>query len=82
MWVIGVVFSIVGCGLNTIFELRNPSISIAKSTAQLLAFPVGRLWDIWVPNREIKIWTWTFHLNPYPFNKKVCYQNIVKEVNI
>ncbi|KAI9044889.1 OPT oligopeptide transporter protein-domain-containing protein [Aspergillus affinis] len=42
MWVIGVIFSIVGCALNTIFELLNPSISIAKSTAQLLAFPVEK----------------------------------------
>ncbi|KAE8423677.1 OPT oligopeptide transporter protein-domain-containing protein [Aspergillus pseudocaelatus] len=70
MWVIGVVFSIIGCGLNTIFELRSPSISIAKSTAQLLAFPVARLWDRWVPNYEVKVRGWKFSLNPHPFNKK------------
>ncbi|CAG7985323.1 unnamed protein product [Penicillium olsonii] len=70
MWVIGVVFSIIGCGLNTIFELRSPSISIAKSTAQLLAFPIARLWDKWVPDYEVKLWRWKFSLNPHPFNKK------------
>ncbi|OJJ03412.1 hypothetical protein ASPVEDRAFT_890167 [Aspergillus versicolor CBS 583.65] len=70
MWVIGVVFAIVGCGLNTIFELRSPSISIAKSTAQLLAFPVARLWDTWVPDYEVKILRWRISLNPHPFNKK------------
>lgn len=71
MWVIGITFSIVGCGLNTLFTLRSPSISIAKSTAQLLAYPIGRLWDASMPTREFNICGWKFSLNPHPFNPKV-----------
>ena len=70
-WVIGVGFSIVGCGLNTLFTLRNPSISIAKSTAQLLAYPLGRLWDAAMPRRSFNLAGKTFSLNPHPFNQRV-----------
>ncbi|KAE8421028.1 OPT oligopeptide transporter protein-domain-containing protein [Aspergillus pseudocaelatus] len=70
MWVIGVAFSIIGCGLNTLFTLRSPSISIAQSTAQLLAYPVGRLWDTLVPQRTFHIGRWALCLKPHPFNKK------------
>ena len=73
MWVISVVFSLIGCGLNTLFTLRNPSISIDKPTALLLAFPVGRLWDLCVPNYTMTIWRRTFSLNPHPFNTKVMF---------
>lgn len=71
MWVISVVFSLIGCGLNTLFTLRDPSISIDKPTALLLAFPVGRLWDLCVPNYTMTIWRRTFSLNPHPFSTKV-----------
>ncbi|KAE8381469.1 oligopeptide transporter [Aspergillus bertholletiae] len=70
MWTIGITFSIAGCGLNTLFTLRSPSISIAKSTAQLLAYPAGRLWDACMPTRQFNILGWNFSLNPHPFNPK------------
>ncbi|KAL4908705.1 hypothetical protein BDW74DRAFT_173937 [Aspergillus multicolor] len=70
MWVIGTIFAIVGCGLNTLFTLRSPSISIAASTAQLLAYPAGRLWDKIVPTRTFTVFGRSFPLNPHPFNAK------------
>ncbi|KAL2788763.1 OPT superfamily oligopeptide transporter [Aspergillus keveii] len=70
MWAIGTIFAIVGCGLNTLFTLRSPSISIAASTAQLLAYPAGRLWDKAVPSRTFTVVGRSFSLNPHPFNTK------------
>jgi hypothetical protein len=71
MWVIGTIFAVVGCGLNTLFTLRSPSISIAASTAQLLAYPAGRLWDKAIPSRTFTLFDRSFSLNPHPFNPKV-----------
>ncbi|KAL2809107.1 OPT superfamily oligopeptide transporter [Aspergillus granulosus] len=70
MWVIAIIFAIVGCSLNTLFTLRSPSISIAASTAQLLSYPAGRLWDVAVPSRTFTIFGKSFSLNPHPFNPK------------
>ncbi|KAJ5604373.1 hypothetical protein N7510_009527 [Penicillium lagena] len=49
MWTIGLVFTIVGSGLNQFFSLRQPSVTISALVAQLLAFPVGRAWGKWMP---------------------------------
>ncbi|PLN83965.1 small oligopeptide transporter [Aspergillus taichungensis] len=49
MWVIGIIFTIVGAGLNQFFSLRQPSVTISALVAQLLAFPVGCAWARWLP---------------------------------
>ncbi|KAJ5223929.1 hypothetical protein N7468_008471 [Penicillium chermesinum] len=49
MWTIGLIFTIVGSGLNQFFSLRNPSVTISALVAQLLAFPVGCAWAKWMP---------------------------------
>jgi hypothetical protein len=37
VWVIGTLFSAIGCVINTVFTLRYPSISIGQNVVQLLA---------------------------------------------
>ncbi|KAJ5087396.1 hypothetical protein N7456_011012 [Penicillium angulare] len=49
MWTIGLIFTIVGSGLNQFFSLRQPSVTISALVAQLLAFPVGCAWARWMP---------------------------------
>ncbi|KAJ5758480.1 hypothetical protein N7520_005636 [Penicillium odoratum] len=49
MWTIGIVFTIVGSGLNQFFSLRQPSVTISALVAQLLAFPLGCAWAKWMP---------------------------------
>ncbi|KAJ5519515.1 Tetrapeptide transporter OPT1/isp4 [Penicillium expansum] len=49
MWTIGIVFTIVGSGLNQFFSLRQPSVNISALVAQLLAFPLGCAWAKWIP---------------------------------
>lgn len=34
-WVIGLIFTTIGSGLNMLFNLRNPSITITSIVAQL-----------------------------------------------
>ncbi|RMJ25793.1 oligopeptide transporter [Aspergillus sp. HF37] len=49
MWTIGLVFTIIGSGLNQFFSLRQPSVTISALVAQLVAFPVGCAWARWMP---------------------------------
>jgi OPT oligopeptide transporter protein len=70
MWTIAFIFSTIGSGINMLLSLRRPSISISSIVAQLLSYPVGKAWGKYMPNREIKIFGWTFNLNPGPFNMK------------
>ncbi|TDL22303.1 small oligopeptide transporter [Rickenella mellea] len=65
-WVIGMVFAIVISGLNQFFYFRYPSVGIGNLVAQLLSFPVGRLWARVVPNVKI----FGMPLNPGPFQVK------------
>ncbi|PHH66526.1 hypothetical protein CDD81_7001 [Ophiocordyceps australis] len=71
-WTIGIFFSIVLALVNQLFSIRQPSIRFDTNIAQLLAFPLGRAWQRWMPRRTLTI-PWTAHeieLNPGPFNKK------------
>lgn len=41
MWVLGIVFTILGSGINQFFSLRYPSVHIVALVAELLAYPLG-----------------------------------------
>lgn len=74
MWVIGILFCIVASGLNTLYTLRTPSLTISASVVLLLAYPLGRLWEKVIPSWNVPLRSWSFNLNPGKFNKKVrCY---------
>ncbi|KAL4924224.1 small oligopeptide transporter, OPT family [Aspergillus undulatus] len=49
MWTIGIIFTIVGSGLNQFFSLRQPSVKISALVAQLVAYPIGCAWARWMP---------------------------------
>ncbi|KAJ5160997.1 hypothetical protein N7492_006389 [Penicillium capsulatum] len=70
MWVLGIVFCIVASGLNTLYTLRTPSITVSASCVLLLAYPLGKLWEKTVPRRNVSLGFWSFILNPGPFNTK------------
>ena len=75
MWVIGVSFCIFGCGLNTLYTFRYPSISLSQSTAQFLAFPLGKAWERLVPDWTLTVFGWKLRLNPGRFNYKASNHN-------
>lgn len=45
MWVLSILFAILGSSTNLFFSLRYPSVSITPIIALLLVHPLGLLWD-------------------------------------
>ncbi|KAJ5311901.1 hypothetical protein N7508_002731 [Penicillium antarcticum] len=70
MWVLGIAFCIVVSGLNTLYTLRTPSLTISGSVVLLLAYPLGKLWEKTIPNWVVPLGIYSFELNPGPFNTK------------
>jgi OPT family small oligopeptide transporter len=71
-WTIGILFSVFLAFVNQLFEIRQPAIRFDTNVAQLLAYPLGKAWEKWMPHAEIKIpfTSKTVNLNPGRFNKK------------
>lgn len=40
-WLLGIIFTMIGTGINQFFSMRYPGVTISSLVAQLLAFPVG-----------------------------------------
>ena len=69
-WFLGLFFVTIGSGLNVLFSLRDPSISIGSLVAQLCSYPIGVFMAKVLPRRKFKIFGYECSLNPGPFNKK------------
>jgi OPT family small oligopeptide transporter len=65
-WFIGLCWAILIPGLNQFFFFRYPSVTVGGLVAQLLSFPVGRLWARVVPRVKV----FGVSLNPGPFTVK------------
>lgn len=74
MWVLAIGFCIVASGLNTLYTLRQPSLTISANAVLLLAYPLGKLWEKAVPAWDVPLRAWSFSLNPGHFSTKVCDQ--------
>ncbi|KAM0075101.1 hypothetical protein ACKRZS_012918 [Fusarium odoratissimum] len=70
MWTIGIAFCLVGSGVNTLYTLRFPSISLSQSAIQFLAYPVGKAWEYAIPDWGFTLFGKRHSLNPGPFNHK------------
>ncbi|KAL1654205.1 hypothetical protein SLS61_003210 [Didymella pomorum] len=70
MLAIGISFTLLGCGLNTLYTLRFPSISLTQSAVQFLAFPIGKIWEKVVPDWTLSVMGWSLRLIPGPSNQK------------
>ena len=72
-WVIGLFFSAFISFVNQLFSIRLPSITLTADVAQLLAFPVAKAWERWVPRGigfTIPYFGAYLEFNPGKFNKK------------
>lgn len=69
-WTIGLALTVIGASMNTLFSLRQPSISIGPLVAQIVAYPIGHTWARIVPAREFNTFGVRWSLNPGPFNIK------------
>ncbi|KAJ5378416.1 hypothetical protein N7509_011535 [Penicillium cosmopolitanum] len=70
MWVLAIGFCIVASGLNTLYTLRQPSLTISANAVLLLAYPLGKLWEKAVPAWDVPLRAWSFSLNPGHFSTK------------
>lgn len=71
-WTIGVLFSVFLAFINQLFSIRLPSIRFDTNIAQLLAYPLGKAWERWMPNVDVPVPFTSIRipLNPGKFNKK------------
>ncbi|PWY71034.1 OPT oligopeptide transporter family [Aspergillus heteromorphus CBS 117.55] len=69
-WFLGLVATIIFTGVNQLFTMRYPAISIYSLVAQLLAYPCGVFLAKVLPTRQWNLFGWKFTLNPGPFNQK------------
>ncbi|KIY65641.1 OPT-domain-containing protein [Cylindrobasidium torrendii FP15055 ss-10] len=72
-FVIGLIYVAGGAFINQFFSIRQPGITIYANVAQLLAYPVGKACERFLPDWSFTIpFTGgeTLSLNPGPFNMK------------
>ena len=69
-WTIGLFFVIFIAFCNQLFSVRQPSISLRSEIVQLLAYPVGKAAEKWLPDVGFTLFGVRHSLNPGPFNKK------------
>ncbi|PVH13465.1 OPT family small oligopeptide transporter [Candidozyma duobushaemuli] len=79
VYVIGIIWVVLGTVINQFFVERMPSISLGSSVVQLLVYPSGKLLEYILPAKTFKIWRWNINLNPGPWSHKeqmlatLCY---------
>ncbi|KAK6202518.1 oligopeptide transporter [Scheffersomyces amazonensis] len=65
-WVLGMILTTIGCGMNLLFSFHAPAFSITTYVTSILAWPLGRAWAAFLPDWKI----FGVSLNPGPFNIK------------
>lgn len=60
----------IASGLNALFSLRSPSLTVTSVVVQLVAYPLGVGWDKIVPSRTFTTFGLEWSLKPGPFNMK------------
>jgi OPT family oligopeptide transporter len=83
MWLVGIIFTIVGTGINQFFSMRYPSVTISSLVAQLIAFPVGTGLAWILPVKTVKLFgRWEVTINPdHHFNiKEHCVVTIMSNL--
>lgn len=69
-WAIGLLFSVLLAFVNQLFDIRQPAIRVMANVAQLLAYPVGKAAENWLPDKGFTLGGVRHSLNPGPFTKK------------
>lgn len=64
VWVIGLLFVVAIAFVNELFDIRQPRIFIGANVAQLLCFPVAKLWEKTLPDVGFTAFGTRYSLNP------------------
>jgi len=72
MWILGIIATIIGAGVNQFFSMRYPGVTISALVCQLVVYPVGQGLAKILPIKTIKIGRkFKFNINPdHKFNYK------------
>ncbi|KAF6806644.1 small oligopeptide opt family [Colletotrichum sojae] len=71
MWFLGVLFTVVGSGINQFFSMRYPGVTISSLVAQLVAYPVGCALARALPIMKVRVLGREVVINPdHRFNVK------------
>ncbi|OCB84030.1 OPT oligopeptide transporter [Sanghuangporus baumii] len=70
MWFIGILFTIIISGVNQFFSMRYPSVFVSGLVAQLVAMPIGKAFERFLPTTRFNTFGFVWSLNPGPFNIK------------
>lgn len=68
-YLLGIIWVIIGTGVNQFFEPRMPPISISSHLLQFLVYPCGRLLEL-LPDYGCTVFGTRVSLNPGPWNTK------------
>ncbi|VBB89230.1 Oligopeptide transporter, putative [Yarrowia lipolytica] len=66
----GIIWLIVGAGVNQFFSVRMPAISISTMVCQLLLYPTGKALEYILPDKGFTFRGTRHSLNPGPWNNK------------
>jgi OPT family small oligopeptide transporter len=69
-WIIGLCFSAVLAFINQLFDIRQPTIRVMANVAQLLAYPIGKAAENWLPDYGFTLFGIRHSLNPGVFTRK------------
>lgn len=69
-WIIGLAFGALLAFINQLFDIRQPAIRVMANVAQLLAYPIGKAAERWLPDWGFTLFGTRHSLNPGPFTKK------------
>lgn len=69
-WAIGLMFSLALAFVNQLFDIRQPTIRVMANVAQLLAYPMGKACENWLPDKGFTLFGVRHTLNPGPFHRK------------
>ncbi|CAL1696243.1 unnamed protein product [Somion occarium] len=70
MWFIGIIITIVMSSFNHVMSLRWPSVGISPLVVQLIALPIGKLFEWVLPTTKFNTLGYQWSFNPGPFNIK------------
>ncbi|PYH92481.1 OPT oligopeptide transporter [Aspergillus ellipticus CBS 707.79] len=71
MWFLGVVFTLLGTGVNQFFSMRYPSVTITSLVTQLVSYPVGCFFAKALPIIKFRVFGRELNINPdHHFNIK------------
>ncbi|KAK1573419.1 OPT oligopeptide transporter protein-domain-containing protein [Colletotrichum navitas] len=87
MWILGVLFTMIGSGINQFFSMRYPGVAISSLVSQLVSYPVGCAVVRLLPVKKVRVFgRWDLTLNPdHNFNIKehasyICLLTLVDNV--